>query len=1324
MAIEEATRPVNHETHVGIDTMSNISTVTPSVARSLNMKLEKTAKPIYFGSATHGGLVEIRHVATSTASPYLGSLVVTPEGKSSLIAAYWFSQMGYDFTLYASGEGFSLVNSVTREVIYRGKIHTDLFPYVTWSLVENLKPANSTAGGRELASETYRQANSIYYIQQVCDELDYMEETEKSRYQPMQSNSTRAKNAHISEEFIHLCHENHSKAGHQSPRAMAELLHMQATSDFPPYTSVQLLKVFDRWPCLFCKGAAMRRGTKNVGSGVKLSPAEAGAIWSLDTKGTYTPAYSPFGHTAIHLLECLATGMTFHRGFKAPSNSNELSKTVNALCIFMHSKGKKVKELRTDAGSPEKSEEFRVICANKYDIEVNPVPPKAQHMNPVERLIETVDNKVDAIIAEALQGSSLTDAIWYSAYVIALRSLDTQIRPGYHPTKTPYEQIHGRPPNMGQLFPYRLAQLVTVTGLTEKQLKTDHHMAGVVCYTLHSDGRQGTWCYCPHPDVDKAYLRDHTNIQRVDFKDIPNRHTTHYLPNQSTHPTYPASSILRFIDKHIDTQSTPTIPRLGEDDMQVETEIPTVIQAPTSTTNEARAPTKDSLNAPQMEDKQASIDEPDQQEDHHIGIDPYIGKKVRKKFPNRKWYEGTIDFSWKDDDTLLYRIKYDDGQCEDLTAHKVALIVDNRPPLVQNSTILMDDQSDTTDHADDNLEDYYFPQCNSTRFDYPYLLNHDAEDEEGNIYTINSTVSSTARPTEYPIHVALKKDRVRWEGKVINLMNEHTNVLHSLKMVSERDIPHNAVIIPGTMICKEDKVDTSMQGEHLMDSIRLVAQDTRSEHEPSLVYATVASSKAIKLVFAIATWNWLKIGMVDIVKAFPSTPLPQELEGMIFLKLSKSIMDVMNYETDQLALAQTAIEGMKRSNKIYEINFREAIEKEGFVCCPNEEQIISYRTSDGHFFLGAKVVDNIVYAATHKGLEDKFIAAIEKAKYRVKTEADNKFIGMQIEELGGEHGILVHQERQILKIGVKYNIPLTAHKGTPLPGTFSQTNYVLSKESPACDIKLFQRGMGDLLYINLTNCATPFASSALARKTQYCSERDMEAILHVFEYLMSHRKQGLHFRRAPPGKKPRDVRDILRMPIQNLISYDGAHNPRTADLNPYDQIAYVSKLYAEYNGAIKVASQTQHIGLSSTEAEVAALVKAVRCALDTYFILNHIGFRNISKIIASGDNISCKTLCTESSPTQKRSKHFNMNAVWVRQFHDEDILQLVYTPTKQLTSNALTKRVTEQEQTWSTDHIRGASHHPSVMSIMEPEPIKASSHHKLWPVVPCSSSTP
>jgi hypothetical protein len=225
----------------------------------------------------------------------------------------------------------------------------------------------------------------------------------------------------------------------------------------------------------------------------------------------------------------------------------------------------------------------------------------------------------------------------------------------------------------------------------------------VACYTLHTDGLQGTWCYCPHPDVEKAYLRDHTNIQPLQFKDIPNVHIGHYLPNQSTHPTYPANSILKFIDKNIDMMSIPEIPILGEKDittpMQVDTEqkmpIAIPISTPTTTTAD-NTPAKDLTNAPQIDDTQATTSETDQQENHLIGIDPYIGKRVRKKFEDRNWYEGTVEFSWIDKGTLLYRIKYDDGQCEDLTAHKVALIVDNRPPLVQNSTILMDDQSDTT----------------------------------------------------------------------------------------------------------------------------------------------------------------------------------------------------------------------------------------------------------------------------------------------------------------------------------------------------------------------------------------------------------------------------------------------------------------------------------------------------------------------------------------------------------------------------------------------------------------------------------------------------
>jgi hypothetical protein len=418
------------------------------------MHIEKTSKPIYFGSATHGGLVEIRQVATSRVSPYLGSLVVTPEGKSSLIPAYWFSQMGYDYVVHAQVKGFSLINAITGDIIYEGEIHTDKFCYVPWSLVENLQPAGAEIGHHdELPTDAYSQANCFNFVQQVCEELDVMER--ESSYHMRQSNSTRAKDGHISSELIHMIHENHSRYGHQSPRQMAETLHRQARADFPPYTATQILKVFDRWPCLFCKGAAMRRGTENIGSGIKMPPSEAGVVWSLDNKGNYTPTYH-WGYTAIHIFECLATGMSFHRAYNAPNNAKELLLSVKALCVFNNSKGKIVREIRTDAGTPESSGELKTECAKLYQIQVIPVPPKAQHLNPVERLIETIDDKVDAIVASARQGSTLTDALWYPAFVTALRSSDTQIRPTFHQTMTPWEQFYSTTPNMQELFPYRL----------------------------------------------------------------------------------------------------------------------------------------------------------------------------------------------------------------------------------------------------------------------------------------------------------------------------------------------------------------------------------------------------------------------------------------------------------------------------------------------------------------------------------------------------------------------------------------------------------------------------------------------------------------------------------------------------------------------------------------------------------------------------------------------------------------------------------------------------------------------------------------------------
>ena len=96
----------------------------------------------------------------------------------------------------------------------------------------------------------------------------------------------------------------------------------------------------------------------------------------------------------------------------------------------MNTVGKKVKEIRTDAGKPETSEDFRIKCSEQYQIHVSPAEPRAQYKNPVERLIETVDNKKDAVIGTQPTTRELTDRC---DMVLSLRDSTEEL--GYQQTR-------------------------------------------------------------------------------------------------------------------------------------------------------------------------------------------------------------------------------------------------------------------------------------------------------------------------------------------------------------------------------------------------------------------------------------------------------------------------------------------------------------------------------------------------------------------------------------------------------------------------------------------------------------------------------------------------------------------------------------------------------------------------------------------------------------------------------------------------------------------------------------------------------------------------
>jgi len=175
----------------------------------------------------------------------------------------------------------------------------------------------------------------------------------------------------------------------------------------------------------------------------------------------------------------------------------------------------------------------------------------------------------------------------------------------------------------------------------------------------------------------------------------------------------------------------------------------------------------------------------------------------------------------------------------------------------------------------------------------------------------------------------------------------------------------------------------------------------------------------------------------------------------------------------------------------------------------------------------------------------------------------------------------------------------------------SRTNYLTSGESKCIDIRSYQCLVGDIIYLSLTNTAIPYANSAVAQKT-------ITMLLFIFCVTsMVTRSKVLFFTGHQSGSdrcgSPMSSTDI---PIPIYFSCDGAHTAMTELVNSQDQSGYYIKLYSWYTASVVCISTAQRVTLSSTEAEVAYMVLTLRSSLDTYFILNAIGFKTIYRIIA------------------------------------------------------------------------------------------------------------
>lgn len=1185
-----------------LDSMSNIAVVPEQLVEPLCMYSTQLKHPIQYGSASNDNISTTTHVAKSTVSIYTPLFHVGPASVMAIIPTYWLSKMGYKLVILPHEQGFE-ITSAKGQIVYREKQHSDKFHYVSWDFIFDLKPDSDLA---DIFTSNPDPIDTPY-INSVIAELDFLELCNSHK-------KTRATSP-ITRDIIQAIRECHSRFGHMSPRAMAATIASQSRADLPHFSADQVIKVMERWPCIFCRAASMRRNSEPKGSGVK--PSTIGSIWSIDNKDGYTPCLK-WGYTGYHICEDHSNQMLYIRGHKG-HDAQSLLRTSIELASFVTSRGYQVERYVVDAGKVESSREF---IDGVLPIAVDPVPPKSQHMNLVERSVQTIDNKTNAVLSQAVTGGTLGDSAWFSSLKIVALSLNTQVRKGSLRGITAYEDYYKVPPNLNKIFSFRIGQIVTVTKVDDIRHKTSHDLRGTVCIALHPEPNdRGTWVWLPSSHT--ALLRGNKDITTVEYDSIPNQSLHQYRPTQGYNKTYPDTSIIRLIEHHANLETT---------------------------ANSASVPTTQHVvakaSAPTLKEqhKKPSLSTSD---DCPTPTKEEVSKMMAPQY-------------WNNSHSKMDLAEID----PEVTKHK--------------KTVTFSKDLETT-----------LPNCRTT------------------------AKPASSSQTEFNIQQALDLDHDTWMPLAQQLLDSHQKNGFIKRVDSSTKIPADAQWFPASILCKV-KIDTKRLGNIPINYVRFVAQDStkRRKLPPHEVYSSVATAKNIKKVIALAAWHGLPLKMADIKSAFPNTTLPKHLKGKVFLKLPKALGSHC-YEMI------TCIEGFQISNNTYDATVKEGLLKQGFGCFPGDEQMITKRMEDGHFLLAAKVVDNFIITATTVELVHDLFEAVQLSGYDITEEANDKFVGMEIIRLStGE--ILVNQQRHITKLQHKHN-PSNKKATTPLPSDFTLQNYLDSHLSPPVPIKLYQEALGESMWVIQTRVETTHSLSLLSQKTHHCTERDYSAIMHLIWYLNNQTNLSLIYHRAPTQQRVTDNRLILSMPIGLYANGDGANNCHGAKGPPGDQIGYGIKLFAPYNAVIRAVSKIIKVNLSSTETEVSWAVAAMRDMIDSYFLLNFVGFSNIGQFILEGDNLSAEALYTTVSPTQKRSKHFSMSCAWIRQFYDEFVLWPMHTPSELLSSDILTKRTPEVHFVQCRNDLMGIAHIQTDVTSLEHVPIRRSDHVKLWPVVQCAA---
>ena len=429
-------------------------------------------------------------------------------------------------------------------------------------------------------------------------------------------------------------------------------------------------------------------------------------------------------------------------------------------------------------------------------------------------------------------------------------------------------------------------------------------------------------------------------------------------------------------------------------------------------------------------------------------------------------------------------------------------------------------------------------------------------------------------------------------------------------------------------------------------------------------FASTIRATTVRVLIAEAAKNDYMLGMIDVVKAFTLSALPE----LVFVEMPQGFE-----KKGKVCKLNQALEGTKQAAHLWQKNLNGFMIEQGFERSLIDPCLYGKRVNES-VLMCAVHVDDVLCAYNDSGMYEAFTDAFGKRFNSTVNKVDN-YLGMEVtrdRELGT---ITLTQSVYIEKMFAKYLVGDTTKKwNTPVDTTHDGIKRFLAMTPAETEAehnemvdKDFAGLLGSLLYAScMTRPDISYYTSYLAQFMQRPTMAAWHAALSVAAYLNATATYGITF--GGPGRSD-----------EYELNLSESHAPRMWADGSFgnESYPYIGSFVEWRNGPVAWgAHKVKFVPTSSSHIELAALNTMVKEAIFTC---------NIASEIAPPGEVSGPIQCmTDNKATRdiiynpgatKHTTHYERWLHYARDLRLKNKIEVILVTTDKMMADFFTKPV-------------------------------------------------